>query len=571
MKKLLYYLRAYIKETVFAPLFKLLEASFELIVPLVVAKIIDEGIGQNNSGIIINYSIILIFLGVIGLVSAITAQYFAAKAAIGFATKIRGVVFKHLQSVSYTTLDTLGKSRMVTTLTSDINQVQTGVNLTLRLLLRSPFIVFGSMIMAFVIDGSLSVIFAVMIPLLFISVYVIMKITLPRYKNIQRKLDSIVLSVRENLNGVRVIRAFGSENREETTFNYKNSDLKKLQNSTGIISSILNPLTFIIINFAIIALIGFGAVKVDSGILSQGQVIALYGYLSQILVELMKLANLIVTVTRSIAAGNRVQEILEIDKEDVSGDSFPEKTDIAVEFRNVSLCYEGSSDNSLENITFKVPRGYTVGIIGGTGSGKTSLINLLPGFYKANSGEILINGKNINQISVKNLRDNIGIVPQKSVLFKGTIRENMLWGNENSSDEKIYNALRTAQALDVVESRTEKLDAYISQNGENFSGGQRQRLCIARALVKEPEILILDDSGSALDYLTDKNLRKAISEMNDNMTVFIISQRTAAFNNADMIIVLDDGKVAAIGKHKELLENCSVYREIYDSQFSEEV
>lgn len=570
MKKLLIYLKSYIKETVLAPVFKLLEASFELIVPIVVSIIIDRGIGLADNRVIINYSLILVLLGIVGLLVAITAQYFAAKAAIGFATEIRSMIFRRIQSFSYSKLDTIGKSRLVNTLTNDINQVQTGVNLTLRLLLRSPFIVFGSMIMAFIIDPSVSVIFAVMIPLLFISVFVIMKITLPGYKKTQNNLDSVILSVRENINGVRVIRAFGREEQEENIFKNKNSKLKKLQNKTATVSAFLNPLTFVIVNFAVICLIWTGALKVDSGALTQGQIIALYGYLSQILVELMKLANLIVTVTRSIAAGNRVEEIAEISEEDISGDKFPEDTDISVEFKNVSLCYDGASDNSLENISFSVPKGYTVGIIGGTGSGKTSLVNLIPGFYKPTSGNILINGVDINKISVKNLRENIGIVPQKSVLFKGTVRENILWGNRHASDDEILSALKTAQALDVVSSKDEKLDSEVSQNGNNFSGGQKQRLCIARAIVKNPEILILDDSSSALDYLTDKNLRNALAEKYKDMTVFIVSQRTAAFADADMIIVLDDGKISAIGKHSELLRNCSVYKEIYDSQFSEE-
>ncbi|MBS5737039.1 MAG: ABC transporter ATP-binding protein [Clostridiales bacterium] len=569
MKKLLCYLKNYIKETVLGPLFKLLEALFELVVPLVVAKIIDVGIKQNDSNVIIVYSIVLICLGIVGLISAITAQYFAAKAAIGFATKIRSAVFEKFQAFSYSTIDKLGKSKMVTTITNDINQIQTGVNLTLRLLLRSPFIVFGSMVMAYIIDPSMSIIFIVMIPLLFISVFAIMKITIPRYRQIQENLDSMVLSVRENINGVRVIRAFGSDDYEKNEFLSKNKKMNKLQNITGVISSVLNPLTFVIVNFCIIALVWFGALKVDGGYLSQGQVIALYGYLSQILVELLKLANLIVNVSRSFAAGDRVESVLEIKVEDVSGGKLPSSAENAVEFRDVSLKYENSSDFSLEHLSFIVPKGSTVGIVGGTGSGKTSLVNLIPGFYKATEGEVLINGKNINEISVTNLRERIGIVPQKSVLFKGTIRENMLWGKSDAADDEIYDAIKTAQASDVIDSRPDKLDAFVSQNGENFSGGQRQRLCIARALVKKPDILILDDSSSALDYLTDRNLRKALRDLDDNMTIFIVSQRTSAFSGADMIIVLDDGQISGIGTHDELLETCPIYKEIYDSQFSE--
>lgn len=569
MKKLLCYLKNYIKETVLGPLFKLLEALFELVVPLVVAKIIDVGIKQNDSNVIVVYSIVLICLGIVGLISAITAQYFAAKAAIGFATKIRSAVFEKFQAFSYSTIDKLGKSKMVTTITNDINQIQTGVNLTLRLLLRSPFIVFGSMVMAYIIDPSMSIIFIVMIPLLFISVFAIMKITIPRYRQIQENLDSMVLSVRENINGVRVIRAFGSDDYEKNEFLSKNKKMNKLQNITGVISSVLNPLTFVIVNFCIIALVWFGALKVDGGYLSQGQVIALYGYLSQILVELLKLANLIVNVSRSFAAGDRVESVLEIKVEDVSGGKLPSSAENAVEFRGVSLKYENSSDFSLEHLSFIVPKGSTVGIVGGTGSGKTSLVNLIPGFYKATEGEVLINGKNINEISVTNLRERIGIVPQKSVLFKGTIRENMLWGKSDAADDEIYDAIKTAQASDVIDSRPDKLDAFVSQNGENFSGGQRQRLCIARALVKKPDILILDDSSSALDYLTDRNLRKALRDLDDNMTIFIVSQRTSAFSGADMIIVLDDGQISGIGTHDELLETCPIYKEIYDSQFSE--
>ena len=569
MKKLLCYLKNYIKETVLGPLFKLLEALFELVVPLVVAKIIDVGIKQNDSNVIVVYSIVLICLGIVGLISAITAQYFAAKAAIGFATKIRSAVFEKFQAFSYSTIDKLGKSKMVTTITNDINQKQTGVNLTLRLLLRSPFIVFGSMVMAYIIDPSMSIIFIVMIPLLFISVFAIMKITIPRYRQIQENLDSMVLSVRENINGVRVIRAFGSDDYEKNEFLSKNKKINKLQNITGVISSVLNPLTFVIVNFCIIALVWFGALKVDGGYLSQGQVIALYGYLSQILVELLKLANLIVNVSRSFAAGDRVESVLEIKVEDVSGGKLPSSAENAVEFRDVSLKYENSSDFSLEHLSFIVPKGSTVGIVGGTGSGKTSLVNLIPGFYKATEGEVLINGKNINEISVTNLRERIGIVPQKSVLFKGTIRENMLWGKSDAADDEIYDAIKTAQASDVIDSRPDKLDAFVSQNGENFSGGQRQRLCIARALVKKPDILILDDSSSALDYLTDRNLRKALRDLDDNMTIFIVSQRTSAFSGADMIIVLDDGQISGIGTHDELLETCPIYKEIYDSQFSE--
>lgn len=568
MTKLLRHMRSYIKETILAPFFKLLEASFELIVPLVVAGIIDTGIKNGDTDLIIKDSVILLVLGIVGLATALTAQYFAAKAAIGFATDVRGRVFAHLQKVFYTTLDKLGKSRMVTTLTNDVNQLQTGVNMVLRLLLRSPLIVFGSMIMAFTIDAGMALIFAVMIPLLFIAVFAVMKITLPRYKAIQSGLDSLVLSARESFGGVRDIRAFGAEEREAEAFGKKNLSYKKLQNGTGIISSVLNPLTFVIVNFAVIALVWVGALKVDVGSLSRGQVIALYGYLSQILIELMKLANLIVTITRSIAAGNRVEEILEIPEENVSG-SAVEASDVAVKFENVSLCYSGSSENSLEDVSFEIPRGCTVGIIGSTGSGKTSVVNLIPKFYEPTSGKIEINGADSKTLSAKDLRDIVGYVPQKSVLFSGTIRENLLWGNENATDEELMRALETAQAADVVRSKPDGLDAYVSQGGSNFSGGQKQRLCIARALVKNPDILILDDSCSALDYLTDKKLRKALSETDNRMTVFIVSQRTASFTDADMIIVLDDGKVSAIGTHDELLASSDVYREIYESQYGE--
>lgn len=569
MRKLLKYMRGYGKECALGPLFKLLEAAFELLIPLVVARIVDQGIGCGSQSYIVKMCLIMAALGVIGLICAVTAQYFAAKASVGFAGRLRHAVMEHLLGLSYSQIDQIGTSTMITRITSDINQVQNGVNLTLRLLLRSPFVVFGAMLMAFTIDTQAALVFVGVIPVLCLVVFGIMLITMPLYKKVQSRLDGVTSATRQNLSGVRVLRAFCKESGEIESFSDKTSQLNREQVKAGRISALMNPLTYVIINLAVIVLVNVGALKVESGALTQGMVIALYNYMSQILVELIKMANLIINMTKAAACGNRVQAVLEIQPEQHSGTvSAP----IAgrVEFRNVSVQYPDASAPALEGISFSVQPGQTVGIIGGTGSGKTTLVNLIPGFYSARSGSVLLDGEDIAAYDRESLRSQIGVVPQKAVLFKGTIRENLLWGNEKASDAELWAALDTAQAADVVRGKDAELDAPVSQGGANFSGGQRQRLTIARALVRKPKILILDDSASALDYATDARLRSAIGEMENAPTTFIVSQRAASVRYADLILVLDDGELAGQGTHAQLLESCPVYQEIYYSQFPKE-
>ena len=565
MKRLLVYLKGYIKECIFGPLFKLLEATFELIVPLVVAAIIDTGIGTGNKGYIVSRAGILIGLAVVGLASSIIAQYFAAKAATGFATELRHSLFEHIGTFSFTEIDDIGTARLITRMTSDVNSVQSCVNMVLRLFLRSPFIVFGAMIMAFTIDVKCALIFCVAIPALSVVVFSIMLISIPLFKKVQGGLDNILKITRENLTGTRVVRAFNKEDEEIKEFNAGNDTLNKNQLFAGKISALMNPLTFIIVNFAMIIHIYSGALKVDAGSLKPGQVIALVNYMSQILIELIKLANLIIQVTKALASANRIAEIFDIH----SSMAFPESsekeenTEYAVEFNNVSLTYNKGGAPSISGLNIKVRKGETIGIIGGTGSGKTTLVHMIPRFYDATEGEVKINGVNVKNYSKEDIRNKVGIVMQKAVLFDGTIRDNMKWGKENATDSEIFDALEEAQALDFVKEKEGVLDYHIAQGGRNLSGGQRQRLTIARAFVKQPEILILDDSASALDYATDARLRKAISEMKNRPTTFIVSQRTASLRSADRIIVLEDGEVAGIGTHDELIKNCSVYVEIY--------
>ncbi len=568
MTKLIVYFKGYIKESVLGPLFKLLEATLELFVPLIIAAIIDIGIPNNDSTYIINMSILLIVLGVIGLVFSITAQYYAAKAAVGFTKKLKHKLFSHIQSFSFTELDLIGTPTLITRMTSDMNQLQMGVNLTLRLLLRSPFVVLGAMIMAFTIDVKAALIFTAAIPILSAVVFGIMVWCIPLYRKVQERLDKVLGLTRENLTGVRVIRAFCKEENEIKDFKNKNEELTKMQKYVGQISSLMNPVTYVIINLAIIALIHTGAIRVEAGIITQGAVVALYNYMSQILVELIKLANLIITITKSVASGNRIQDVLEIEPDFEQTDVSPAsiKTSHILELRNVDLRYKNAGANSLTSINFKVKRGETIGIIGGTGSGKSSLINMIPRFYDATSGEILVEGVNVKDYPIDELRKKIGIVPQKAVLFKGKVRENIKWGYNDASDEEIYEALDIAQAKDVVDSKG-GLDFVIEQGGRNLSGGQRQRLTIARALIKKPEILILDDSSSALDYATDASLRKAIREMQHSPTILVVSQRTSSIQYADNIIVLDDGEIVGTGTHTELLQSCRIYREINNSQF----
>ena len=580
MKKLLVYLKDYKKESILAPLFKMLEASFELIVPLVVTAIIDVGIADRDSGYILKMCLVMVALGLIGLICSVTAQYFAAKAAVGFGTKVRHHLFSHIQTFSFSEIDKAGTATLITRMTSDINQVQSGVNMVLRLFLRSPFIVFGAMIMAFTINVKAALIFVVTIPLLSLVVFGIMAVSIPLYKKVQERLDKVLGITRENLTGVRVIRAFHKEEEEKSRFEESLEALSGMQNHVGRISAFMNPVTYIIINGGIIALLYTGAVQVDTGILTQGQVVALVNYMSQILVELIKLANLIVTITKAVACGNRIASILDmqssmpVEIQNTVADSIAEenreqndKTEYMVEFSHVGLTYQGAGAESLTDIDFKVKKGETIGIIGGTGCGKTSLVHLIPRFYDATIGEVKINGQNVKDYSLEELRQKVGIVMQKAVLFQGTIRENLCWGKENATEQELYQALETAQAREVVEGKAGRLDALVEQGGKNFSGGQKQRLTIARALVRKPQILILDDSASALDYATDARLRKAIREMEGNPTVFIVSQRTSSIQHADRIIVLEDGEMAGIGTHDELLENCEVYREIYESQY----
>ena len=573
MKKLLYFMKDYKKESVLAPLFKMLEAFFELFVPLVVASIIDDGIVPKDSEHIIRMCLLLLVLAAVGLTCSITAQYFAAKSAVGAATGIRYELFTHIQTLGYEEMDMVGTSTLITRMTSDINQVQNGINLVLRLFLRSPFIVFGAMIMAFTIDVKATMIFVVAIILLSIVVFGVMFITKPLYKKVQSGLDTILGTTRENLTGVRVIRAFHQEQAEYNKFLAENEELTSLQKFAGKISGLTNPLTFIIINFAILVLIHTGAVRVSLGTLSQGQVVALYNYMSQILVELIKLANLIISVTKAMACFNRIQDVFHIEpsmKEGTKTVAAAGNTTPAVEFKNVSFTYAGGGDHAVENISFKAMPGQTIGIIGGTGSGKSTLVNLIPRFYDVSEGEVDIAGKNIQDYTYGFLRNTISVVPQKAQLFAGTIRDNLTFGCPDATEEQIEEALAISQAKEFVDTKEGRLDAKIEQGGKNLSGGQRQRLTLARALVPQSDILIMDDSASALDYATDARLRKAIQDMKRKPTVFIVSQRTSSIQNADMILVLDDGKIAGQGTHEQLLKSCNIYREIYETQFKKE-
>ena len=571
LKRLLKYFRGYGKQCVLGPLFKLLEATFELFIPLVVANIVDKGIGSGDKGYIIQMCLVMIGLGIVGLVCAVTAQYFAASAAVGFAARLRHALMKHVLGLSYTQIDTLGTSTMITRMTSDVNQVQNGVNLTLRLLLRSPFVVFGAMIMAFTIDSQAALVFVGVIPVLCLVVFGIMLITMPMYRRVQAGLDKVTSATRQNLTGVRVLRAFCKEEAEMKEFRADTQALTDKQLSAGRISGLMNPLTFVIVNTAIVILIQVGAIKVQGGILTQGLVVALYNYMSQILVELIKMANLIITMTKAAACANRIAGVLDMEPDQKNGSQRKPDAMGCVEFRNVAAKYEGAAEPSLEGISFKASAGQTVGIIGGTGSGKSSLVNLIPRLYDAFRGKVLIDGVDVRDMDMAQLREMIGIVPQKAVLFKGTIRQNLLWGKEDASDEDLWSALDTAQAREVVKDKEGELDGAVEQGGVNFSGGQRQRLTIARALVRKPKILILDDSASALDYATDANLRMAIRNMENPPTTFIVSQRAASVRFADQILVLDDGEMVGKGTHDELLARCAVYQEIYYSQFPKEV
>ncbi len=582
MKKLLVYLKDYKKESVLGPLFKLLEATFELIVPLVMAAIIDTGVATGDKSYIMKMCMVLVLLAVIGLTCSITAQYFAAKAAVGFATKLRHALFAHIESLSFTEMDTVGTATLITRMTSDVNQVQNGVNLVLRLFLRSPFIVFGAMVMAFTIDVKAALVFVVTIPLLSIIVFGIMLISIPLYKKVQSALDKVLGITRENLTGSRVIRAFNKEDDEKVHFNENNDLLTRAQIYVGKISALMNPLTYVIINGAIVVLVWTGAVRVDNGYITQGEVVALINYMSQILVELVKLANLIININKSIACGNRIQSIFEmqpsitdgsgqkVDKVQTDTADRSEEAEYAVEFSHVGLTYASAGDESLTDINFKVKKGETIGIIGGTGSGKSSVVNLIPRFYDVTSGFIKVDGKDVKDYPLEELRGKIGTVLQKAVLFHGTIRENLKWGNPDATEEDLNRAITVAQAKEFVDNKEGRLDFEIEQGGKNLSGGQRQRLTIARAVVKKPEILILDDSASALDFATDAALRKAIREMEGETTVFIVSQRAASIQHADRIVVLDDGKIVGLGTSEELLESCEVYQEIYNSQFKKQ-
>ena len=574
MKKLLVYLKDYKKESILGPLFKLLEASFELIVPLVVASMIDVGIPNQDKGYIVKMALILVALGVIGLISSVTAQFFAAKAAVGFATKVRQALFDHIQKLTFGQMDSQGTATLITRMTSDVNQVQNGVNLVLRLFLRSPFIVFGAMIMAFTVDVKAALIFVVVIPLLLIVVFAILLISIPMFSRVQANLDQVMRTTRENLTGSRVIRAFAKEPEEIEEFQKENRVLRDVQVVAGRVSALMNPVTYIIINGGLMALIYVGALQIEGGILTQGQVVALINYMSQILVELIKLANLIITVTKAIACGNRIESVMEIPA------GFPNEGQIAgqksgtdasadgykVVFDQVGMAYNEGGDEAISDVNLKVKRGETIGVIGGTGSGKSTLVNLIPRFYDVTRGRVLVDGTDVRDMEPEKLRSKIGMVLQKAVLFRGTIRENLFWGNEGATDEEIWQALETAQAKEFVEQKEDGLDTMIEQEGRNLSGGQRQRLSIARALVRKPEILILDDSSSALDYATDLKLRQAIKALPGDMTVFIVSQRASSLMHADQIIVLDDGDVVGLGTHEELLKSCETYREIYDTQ-----
>ena len=571
MKQLFAYMKAYKKECILGPLFKLLEASFELMVPLVMAAVIDVGIANGDRGYIGRMCLVMAALGVIGLVCSITAQYFAAKASVGIAAELRHNLFAHIQELSFSEMDVMGTSTLITRMTSDINQVQNGLNLALRLLLRSPFVVFGAMVMAFTIDVPAALVFVVTIPLLAVVVFGVMLWTMPRYKQVQAGLDKVLSATRENLTGVRVIRAFGREEAETEAFQTENNALTRLQVHVGRVSALMNPVTYVIINLAAVVLIWVGAVRVDTGIITQGAVVALLNYMSQILVELIKLANLIINITKALACANRVQAVLDTESSMNSPQALAGKVENQdrVTFQNVGLTYKGAGDSSLAGLTFSVKPRETVGVIGGTGSGKSSLVNMIPRFYDATQGAVLVDGRNVREYPLSDLRAKVGVVPQKAMLFTGTIRENLKWGKPDATEEELWQALETAQAKDFVEEKPGRLDEPVAQGGKNFSGGQRQRLTIARALVRKPEILILDDSASALDFATDARLRKAIREMEGGPTVFIVSQRASSIRYADKIIVLDDGEAVGIGTHEELLESCQVYREIFESQFQQ--
>lgn len=567
MKELLKYLRHYIKESILAPLFKMLEASFELFVPLVMAAIIDTGIKNSDKPYIFKMAMVLVGLAIVGFISALTAQYFAAKASVGFGKELRGDLYRHINTLSYSEIDKIGTSTLITRLTADVNQMQTAVNLFLRLFLRSPFIVIGAVIMAFTVDPKTAIIFAVSIPLLAAVVFGIMFYSVPIYKKVQNRLDSVMRITRENLSGVRVIRAFNHEQKEIEDFDKCSEELKDMQLYGGKISAYLNPITYVIVNLSIVLIIYVGGIQVNTGRLTQGEVISLINYMSQVLVELIKLSNLIINLTKSVACGNRIYDVFKIKPSINDGSGIETNGEAAVEFDHVSATYAGSKEKSLDSLTLSIPRGSTVGIIGATGSGKTTLISLIPRFYDVSEGSLKVNGTDVRNYNVDELRKLIGVVPQKAALVSGTVRDNIKWGKPDATDEEIIEALKTAQALDFVNEK-DGLDSKILQGGKNLSGGQIQRLTIARALVRKPEILILDDSSSALDFATDAALRRAIKADTDNMTVFIVSQRFSTIKNADMIIVLDDGKVCGIGKHDELFENCEEYKEICESQLS---
>ena len=571
MKRIMKYMHGYEKQCILGPLFKLLEAALELLVPLVVASIVDQGIGLGDRSYILRMCLVMIGLGLVGLACSVTAQFFAARAAVGFCTRLRHALLEHILGLSYTQIDTIGTSTLITRMTSDVNQVQSGVNLCLRLLLRSPFVVFGAMIMAFTIDAQAALVFAGVIPVLCVIVFGIMLITMPKYKQVQAGLDQVTSATRQNLTGVRVLRAFCKEDSEVESFCDKTQELTRRQLLAGRISSLMNPVTYVVINFAIVILVQVGALKVDGGILTQGLVIALYNYMSQILVELIKMADLIINMTKAAACADRIGAVLEVKNDQQDGTCRSRSLGGAVEFRNVCARYAGAGEPSLTDISFRAEPGQTVGIIGGTGSGKTTLVNLIPRLYDAARGQVLVDGRDVKEYEMEVLRGEIGVVPQKAVLFQGTIRENLLWGNPDATEEDLWQALKVAQAEEVVKGKTLRLEEPVEQGGMNFSGGQRQRLTIARALVRKPKILILDDSASALDYATDAKLRMAIRAMEQPPTTFIVSQRAASVRFADEILVLDDGCMVGRGTHDELLKSCPVYQEIYYSQFPKEV